>query len=78
MAWSIECDRRLTAAPPTWCSATPGGTPCARRPPLHAEWVRTLFFSDLDTRQDEQLADILATVYESILREGTLPRPDQT
>lgn len=46
--------------------------------PLHAEWVRTLFFSDLDTRQDEQLADILATVYESILREGTLPRPDQT
>ncbi|WP_227999766.1 MarR family winged helix-turn-helix transcriptional regulator [Mycolicibacterium sp. P1-5] len=46
--------------------------------PLHAEWVRTLFFSDLDARQDEQLADILATVYESILREGTLPRPAQT
>ncbi|BBX09688.1 MarR family winged helix-turn-helix transcriptional regulator [Mycolicibacterium aichiense] len=46
--------------------------------PLHAEWVRTLFFSDLDDRQDEQLADILAVVYDSILREGTLPRPDQT
>jgi DNA-binding MarR family transcriptional regulator len=44
--------------------------------PLHAEWVRTLFFSALDARQETQLADILATVYDSILREGTLPQPD--
>lgn len=44
--------------------------------PLHAEWVRTLFFADLDAGQEAQLADILATVYESILRGGTLPRPD--
>lgn len=44
--------------------------------PLHAERVRTLFFSDIDSRQEAQLTDILATVYESILREGTLPRPD--
>jgi DNA-binding MarR family transcriptional regulator len=44
--------------------------------PLHAEWVRALFFSDLDARREAQLADILATIYGSILREGTLPRPD--
>jgi hypothetical protein len=44
--------------------------------PLHAEWIRTLFFADLDARKEAQLADILATVYDSILREGTLPRPD--
>jgi len=44
--------------------------------PQHAEWVRTLFFSDLGPRQEAELADTLATVYDSILREGTLPRPD--
>ena len=44
--------------------------------PLHAARVRTLFFSDIDSRQEAQLADILATVYESILRRGALPRPD--
>lgn len=44
--------------------------------PLHAAWVRTLFFSDINSRQEAQLADILATIYENILREGTLPRPD--
>jgi DNA-binding MarR family transcriptional regulator len=44
--------------------------------PLHAEWIRTLFFSDLDAQQNQQLGDILAIVYENILREGTLPRPD--
>ena len=41
--------------------------------PLHAQWIRTLFFSDLDDRQESELADILATVYQNILREGTLP-----
>jgi DNA-binding MarR family transcriptional regulator len=44
--------------------------------PLHAERIRTLFFADLDPRKEAQLADILATVYDSILREGTLPQPD--
>ncbi|WP_445166762.1 MarR family winged helix-turn-helix transcriptional regulator [Mycolicibacterium sp. Dal123E01] len=44
--------------------------------PQHAEWVRTLFFSDLEPQQESELADTLATVYDSILREGTLPRPD--
>ena len=44
--------------------------------PLHAEWIRTVFFSDLDAQQNQQLGDILAIVYENILREGTLPRPD--
>jgi len=45
--------------------------------PLHAAWVRTLFFSDIDSRQEGQLADILAIIYENILREGALPSPDQ-
>ncbi|MDA2892062.1 MarR family winged helix-turn-helix transcriptional regulator [Mycolicibacterium sp. BiH015] len=44
--------------------------------PQHAAWVGTLFFSDLDTQKQNQLADILGVVYESILRHGTLPRPD--
>jgi DNA-binding MarR family transcriptional regulator len=44
--------------------------------PLHAERIRALFFADLDPRKEAQLADILATVYDSILREGTLPQPD--
>ena len=44
--------------------------------PLHAEWVRTLFFADLDAPHETQLADILATAYDTIVREGTLPRPD--
>ena len=46
--------------------------------PLHAEWIHTLFFGGLDAPQEKQLADILADVYENILREGTLPRPPQT
>lgn len=44
--------------------------------PVHAEWVRQAFFSDLDPGQEEALADILGTVHEGLLREGTLPRPD--
>jgi DNA-binding MarR family transcriptional regulator len=44
--------------------------------PLHAARVRTLFFSDIDSRQEAQLADILATIYQNVVREGTLPPPD--
>jgi DNA-binding MarR family transcriptional regulator len=44
--------------------------------PKHAAWVRTLFFADIDAAQESALADILGTVYENILRVGTLPRPD--
>ena len=44
--------------------------------PKHAAWVGTVFFSDIDGEQQDQLADILGAVYESILRHGTLPRPD--
>ena len=44
--------------------------------PRHAAWVATSFFSDLDAQQQNQLADILGVAYESILRHGTLPRPD--
>nr|WP_133695000.1 MarR family winged helix-turn-helix transcriptional regulator [Mycolicibacterium sp. BK634] len=53
-----------------------GWTALRSAAPLHAEWVRTLFFSDLDAHQESELADTLATVYDTLLREGTLPRPD--
>lgn len=43
--------------------------------PKHAAWIKQLFFSDIDSDQEAELADILATVYETILRLGTLPRP---
>lgn len=44
--------------------------------PIHAEWVRRAFFADLDRGQETALGDVLGAVYESLLREGTLPRPD--
>jgi DNA-binding MarR family transcriptional regulator len=44
--------------------------------PRHAAWVKQLFFSDLHRGQEKALADILTAAYESILRVGTLPRPD--
>lgn len=44
--------------------------------PSHAAWIRTLFFSELDSDRQHQLADLLEAVYESILRHGTLPRPE--
>ena len=44
--------------------------------PKHVAWVRRLFFSDLDGGQEAELAGILTAVYETIIREGTLPRPD--
>ncbi|PRC57756.1 MarR family transcriptional regulator, partial [Mycobacterium sp. ITM-2017-0098] len=44
--------------------------------PGHAAWVKHLFFSDMSPRRQEELAEILESAYESILRHGTLPRPD--
>jgi DNA-binding MarR family transcriptional regulator len=44
--------------------------------PKHVAWVRTLFFEGITAEQETQLADILATVYDNILAEGTLPKPD--
>ncbi|WP_197381446.1 MarR family winged helix-turn-helix transcriptional regulator [Mycolicibacterium mengxianglii] len=44
--------------------------------PKHAMWVKQMFFSDVDRGQEAALADILATVYDTILRRGTLPPPD--
>jgi DNA-binding MarR family transcriptional regulator len=44
--------------------------------PKHVACVRTLFFSDLDDAAADTLADLLGEVYETILRNGTLPRPD--
>ena len=44
--------------------------------PKHVAWVRNLFFSALDDASADQLADLLDKVYETILRKGTLPRPD--
>lgn len=44
--------------------------------PDHVAWVRKLFFSDLDRDDARQLAQLLGQVYESIVREGTLPPSD--
>jgi DNA-binding MarR family transcriptional regulator len=44
--------------------------------PLHAEWVRRTVFGDLDPGREDALADILGTVHQGLLREGTLPSPD--
>jgi DNA-binding MarR family transcriptional regulator len=44
--------------------------------PKHVAWVRRLFFSDLEERRVVELGDLLDEVYQSILRDGTLPRPD--
>lgn len=44
--------------------------------PEHVAWIRQLFFSDLDDRSAAELSTILDEVYETILREGTLPKPD--
>ncbi|TQR87771.1 winged helix-turn-helix transcriptional regulator [Mycobacterium hodleri] len=44
--------------------------------PKHVAWVRTLFFSDLDDDQVEEMGDLLDLVYRTILREGTLPTPE--
>jgi DNA-binding MarR family transcriptional regulator len=46
--------------------------------PRHVAWVRRLFFTDISEGQEDALADILTVVYENILREGTLRRPDQS
>jgi DNA-binding MarR family transcriptional regulator len=46
--------------------------------PSHVAWVRQLFFSDLDKAKELELADILTSVYETILREGTLPVPAES
>ncbi|NVN49301.1 MarR family winged helix-turn-helix transcriptional regulator [Mycolicibacterium hippocampi] len=56
--------------------STPGWDLLAAAAPIHAEWVRRTFFGDLDPGREDALADILATVHEGLLREGTLPRPD--
>jgi DNA-binding MarR family transcriptional regulator len=44
--------------------------------PRHVDWVRRLFFTDLDAKQETELAEILSVIYETIIREGTLPRPE--
>jgi len=46
--------------------------------PRHVAWVRQLFFSDLNRTQERDLAGILTSIYETILREGTLPAPDES
>jgi DNA-binding MarR family transcriptional regulator len=44
--------------------------------PKHVAWVRTVFFSDLDEDRVVELGDLLDEVYQTILREGTLPTPE--
>lgn len=46
--------------------------------PRHAAFVRRLFFSGLTPAQEAELADILSVIYETIIWEGTLPRPELT
>lgn len=46
--------------------------------PRHAAWVRSAFFPDLDADRARELREALEIVHESLLRTGTLPRPDQT
>ena len=68
---SSETDRRATDAVLT----AAGWEAVKAAAPLHVAWVRQIFFSDIRAEQEADLADILSTVYENILREGTLPRP---
>ena len=66
-----ETDRRATDA-----VLTPAGWDAVRAAaPRHVAWVRQIFFTDIGAEQEADLTDILTTVYENILREGTLPRP---
>jgi DNA-binding MarR family transcriptional regulator len=44
--------------------------------PKHVAWIRRLVFSDLDDDRVVELGDLLEGVYQTILREGTLPGPD--
>lgn len=44
--------------------------------PKHVAWIRKLVFSDLDDDRVVELGDLLDGVYQTILREGTLPAPD--
>jgi len=53
-----------------------GRSAFAAAAPKHAAFIRHLFFADLGREHTELLADILTEVYETILRRGTLPRPD--
>lgn len=46
--------------------------------PKHAAWVHQAFFADLSARQETALADVLGAVYASLLREGSLPPPEDT
>lgn len=44
--------------------------------PKHVAWVRALFFSDLAEDRVVELGGLLDDVFHTLLREGTLPRPD--
>ena len=44
--------------------------------PIHAAWVRETVFPDTARGQESALADILATVHDSLLRTGSLPPPE--
>jgi DNA-binding MarR family transcriptional regulator len=67
-----EADRRGTDVTLT----TSGWERLRDAAPKHAAWVRRSFFADVDRSQEDALAEVLAAVYENLLREGTLPRPD--
>ena len=60
--------------PPTRSTAA-GWDAVKTAAPRHVAWVRQIFFSDIRAAQEADLADILSTVYENILREGTCRDP---
>lgn len=44
--------------------------------PAHVELVRRMFFADLGPEALEPLTQALETIYDSVIRHGTLPRPE--
>lgn len=44
--------------------------------PKHVALVRELFFSGLPADRTADLGDLLGEVYQTILRQGTLPTPE--
>jgi DNA-binding MarR family transcriptional regulator len=68
-----DTDKRATDAALT----AKGRSAIKAAAPRHVARLRQLFFSDLRPHQERHLATILSSIYETILRECTLPAPDE-
>jgi len=65
-------DRRVTEvrlAPAGWEKLAAAG-------PSHIAQIRTMFFSALDPARLDGLSDSLERIYEAVIENGTLPRPE--